>query len=57
MTGAPSARSASSARDELPHITSCGVPFMNRLTGSFSMISSILPRRSFVSSLIPFLSS
>jgi hypothetical protein len=39
VTGAPAARSASSARIELPHMTNCGVPFMKRATGSFSMIS------------------
>ena len=39
VTGAPAARNASSARPELPHITNCGVPFMNSATGSFSITS------------------
>ena len=41
VTGAPAARNARRARSEFPHMTSCGVPFMNTLTGSFSMISLI----------------
>jgi hypothetical protein len=51
--GASTARSASSARIELPHITHCGVPFMKTTTSSVSMISLIRSR----SSLIQFLSS
>jgi hypothetical protein len=53
VTGAPAARRARSARSELPHITSCGVPFMKRLTGSFSMIALICS----LSSLMSVLSS
>ena len=41
VTGAPARRSASSARCELPHITNCGVPFMNSATSSVSMICLI----------------
>jgi len=37
VTGAPARRSASSARVEFPHIALCGVPFMNRTTGSSAM--------------------
>jgi hypothetical protein len=51
--GASAARSASSARIELPHITHCGVPFMKRTTSSVSMMSLILSP----SSLMQFLSS
>ena len=52
--GASAARSASSARIELPHIAHWGVPFMKRTTSSVSMISLIRLRRS---SLMRFLSS
>ena len=47
VTGAPAARSASSARPELPHITNCGVPFMKSTTCSFSITSWIRWERSF----------
>ena len=52
VTGAPALRSARRARSELPHITNCGVPFMNRVTGSLSITVWIFSR----SSLIRFLS-
>jgi hypothetical protein len=53
VTGAPAARNASSARWELPHITNCGVPFMNSATSSVSMICLICA----LSSVNPLLSS
>src|SRR3954451_11206112 len=40
-TGAPTERSASSARWELPHAAKLGVPFMKSATGSFSTMSWI----------------
>ena len=51
VTGAPASRSARSARSELPHMTNCGVPFMNRATGSFSITSLIRLESSLTSSL------
>src|SRR5581483_2239174 len=51
----PARPSASSARRELPHITSCGVPFMNRATGSPSITCLILSLSSVA--LMRFLSS
>src|SRR6187200_264429 len=50
VTGAPAARSASSAREEFPHMTNWGVPFMNRATSSDWITFSICSR----SSLTPF---
>jgi hypothetical protein len=41
VTGAPAVRKARNARSELPHMTNCGVPFMNSATGSFSITSLI----------------
>src|SRR5438552_2540384 len=45
-TGAPTERSASSARWELPQATNVGVPFMKSATGSRSTICSIWSRSS-----------
>ena len=52
VTGAPARRSASSARMELPHMAICGVPFMNRATGSPSITCLIFALRSFMR--VPF---
>ena len=54
VTGAPAFRSACNARSELPHMTNCGVPFMNSVTGSVS-ITDWMRSRSW--SFIRFLSS
>jgi hypothetical protein len=51
VTGAPARRSASSARIEFPHMTLCGVPFMNRATGSSAMTCRIFSRISLIDSL------
>ncbi len=53
VTGDPARRSASRARIEFPHMTNCGVPFMNRATSSEAITFSICWR----SSLTGFLSS
>jgi len=51
VTGAPARRSASSARVEFPHMALCGVPFMNRTTGSSTMTCWIFSRISLIDSL------
>ena len=48
VIGAPAACRACSARCELPHMTICGVPFMNTATGSCSMTSEICSFRVFM---------
>jgi hypothetical protein len=37
VIGAPARRKAWSARSELPHMTNCGLPFMNTATGDVSI--------------------